>query len=284
MSYEIRWRDDDADPTGLFQFYYQVGNVPPGASQRHPALVGRPIGEVPVSDPTDALSWDLTSVSAGAYYVYGETDDPPYCLVTFSRGLVVVRRDGEPAPLGGLFLRPSGVGDVFDAEASLEIQAVAPETPRVTVRAGTILYSAGGGPAQDCDALDGGALQQIEWSEEVARDVSLEPDPMQPGHFRGRVRWATASVPAGDYVLEATLSVTGREPVVFYAPGLATVYHPSKGRDAGVSDGGTGDGGGSGDAGTALPVGAGCCGGGSPASWIFFLPVGLWRWMRCDRA
>jgi MYXO-CTERM domain-containing protein len=107
----ITWMDNNADPTGLFEFYYQPHNVPPNASLMSGDLVGTRIPcdgsaqcdtttdplAVRIMDATDALGWDTSAVPSGSYVVYAITRDPPIQPIwKMARGVITVQHPGDP--------------------------------------------------------------------------------------------------------------------------------------------------------------------------------------------
>jgi hypothetical protein len=252
-SFDITWLDPDDDPTAILRVRCATHNAAPFTDPPHVLLQGTLVGEVLARDPANLVRFDVAATPPGAYHVYVVTDDPPFCLATFADGLIVVRGAGGRAPLGAQVTRPSGLGDIFDDVATLELVAVAPVAPRVDVRAGRLgprpplpspspapdggTFDLDGGTAFDgprppCDALltptPAATGDDVEWQYDVARDVLMERAADAPDRWRLVVSWDTRQVIAGDYAVGATVRAEQQQ-VTAWAPALLTVYHPQRG-------------------------------------------------------
>jgi hypothetical protein len=233
-TFELRWWDDDRDPTGVFVFFHQRGNAPPATYPPHDLLDGTAFGEAAIQDPEDRLVWDLTDVPSGAWHVWAKTDDPPFCLATFAEGVVVVHREGEPVPLGAYVTRPPARGELFDQAAVVEVTAIAPAAPTLTVRAGRYgadLVGGDGSLITDCDEATGQGNRVLELIHDVAVDVAMVPDPARGAdRWIAEIAWDTSEVRPGDYVIEATVR-EGEAETVVYGLGYLTVYHRQRQQD-----------------------------------------------------
>ncbi len=221
---EYQWNDDEQEPTALFRFYYKVGNglpvdVPPQYQRE-----GTEIGEMPAASEVDNLSWDTSALPTGAYTLFSETDDPPLCEVTeFLPALIIIQRNDDPMPLGGLFSEPPPAGSVADRAAEVELQVTSPTQPKLTLRAGHVEVDL---EADTPFSLCYEERQKLVYDFDLLSDELLDPHPTLPEHWVLNWLWDTQSVTEGLYILEATVSTGGEtEPVIVYSNGAVNVLH-----------------------------------------------------------
>src|SRR3990170_4571555 len=104
-TFTIRWSDNEADPTGQLNFYFQAPNVAPGTVTGDADLMGTTIAGaqmVPISDTTNLFAWDTSGVAGGSYFVYAVTVDPPFRgIYGISDGPVTIQHGGDPQGAAG---------------------------------------------------------------------------------------------------------------------------------------------------------------------------------------
>jgi MYXO-CTERM domain-containing protein len=138
QAYLVRWLDNDTDPTGVFEFYFQPANVPPQWFLTSPLFLHQGIpggGAIRVDDRTNQLSWDTSGVPEGSYFVYSITRDPPLDpIYTFSPFPVTVKHSGTPAAPAVVVDEPDGVGDIAAARYATKWHASGEGVLTATVR------------------------------------------------------------------------------------------------------------------------------------------------------
>jgi hypothetical protein len=224
----VSWRDDNLDPTGRFEFYYQPHNVPIGASPTSGDLVGTLIPcqglgcdpDVPeavrILDPTDSFTWDTSSVPAGTYVIYAITHDPPLGPVfSVSPGAFTVRHPGDPLHPAAQFTDPGVTSQVVSRDVALRFAAAGegPMTARVSWR-----------------ARNGPPIYQ-----ELAADVPMRADPGKPGRFDGCVVWDLSALPNDWYYVAVEVTDAAGRTHLAYARSAVTAYRDAQTPDAGVA-------------------------------------------------
>jgi hypothetical protein len=159
-SYVVHWMDNDARVTvpAFISWSYADRRPPPYWPGTPPVgLVGTQIAKgIDERDTGNTLVWDTSQVPAGAYHLWSLADDPPFLMVTFAKGVVVVAHEGDPVWPS---LEMTAPGDAIDpAGASYEVrfdacdpdgtaQVTLAETPRFDgeelVTIGTVPAAAG---------------------------------------------------------------------------------------------------------------------------------------------
>ena len=136
----IVWRDNELDLTGLFDFYFQPSNIRPAVMTTHPDFAGALFAEaVPVSDPSDQLIWNSSAVSAGSYFIYEITRDPPLSPVfSVSPVPITVRHAGEPRWPAVVVTEPDGIMDTQQTRFAVKWSAAGQGTLMATIRYGTV--------------------------------------------------------------------------------------------------------------------------------------------------
>lgn len=239
QSFTMMWIDpDEMDPTGRFDFYYQVSNGPPNTSLMSGHLIGTAIPEgqqVNVSDLANLLLWDTSQVPAGSYFIYEVTTDtdmgiPP--IHAMAPGVVTVQHPGEPLWPAVVVEQPDGVDDVVGDAFAVKWKGSGVGPLTATVR----------GKERD----EAGALPIL------ASDVPMIDQ--GDGTFAGCWLWNLSSRPQGYYYVEITVTDASGLTHAAYSRQALTLYRdpnptdagpppscPSlPGVDAGAGDGGTG--------------------------------------------
>src|SRR5688572_22007113 len=132
----ITWRDNEQDPTGLFDFFYQPSNVRPAVMVGHADFAGTLFAEgVMISDPTNTLAWDTTAIPTGTYYVYEVTRDPPLTPVfSVTPAPVTVQHAGDPRWPAVVVDEPDGIGDTQPSRFAVKWRATGEGTLTATIR------------------------------------------------------------------------------------------------------------------------------------------------------
>jgi hypothetical protein len=134
----LRWHDNEADMTGLFDFFHQPSNVRPGVRIGHPDFMGTLFAEgVPIQDATNELTWDTSGLAAGSYYVYEITRDPPLAPVFSATAVpVTVQHPGDPRWPAVVVDEPDGLGDTQTSRFAVKWRATGEGTLTATIRYG----------------------------------------------------------------------------------------------------------------------------------------------------
>lgn len=189
-SYSVTWLDDDSDLTGIFDFYYQSANIPPGAQIGSDAFVGVPIPtgqQVAIMEPSDALIWDTTVVPAGSYYLYAIATDPPLDpLFGASAAPVTVRHPGDPLWPALVVDEPDAIGDTQAELFAVRFRARGEGPLTATLRGRNLT------PENDQPYY------------EIGEDISLEE--VSPGSFTGCYLWDLRALVEGQHYVEVRIS------------------------------------------------------------------------------
>lgn len=196
----LRWTARESHADQLYRLRAQTTDFPPTPSPPS-ALRG---GELLATLPADALAYevalDLSTLASGAWRLYADFDEPPFCVeLEQAPALVVIRRAGEPPPYGVLVTSPLVDSPIVDTTARLSVEAIASAAPRVTIEAGEIVRD----PAFPELAL----CVEFTWTKlfTVASDLAMKADPSAGlDRFRLDLDWDTREVPDGAYLLRVT--------------------------------------------------------------------------------
>lgn len=220
----ITWTDFDTngDSGPAYQFFFFTKDQPPPWPiwAQPTFLEGEAIvGDIPLVDPTNAITWNTSTVAAGAYWVWSMVEDAdivnPASTIRFTPFPVSVAHPGDPVHPSIVITGPTNAFEIADREYVIEWSAFDPDgTGRVTLSAGT--------------STDGADLDVL------ATDLSAAD---------GRYTWDTSALPEGDYLIRAELEDARGFDFTAFAPNLLLVAHaPVIARDAGVpTDAGTRD-------------------------------------------
>jgi hypothetical protein len=191
-SVALEWRDVNLDPTGVFHFTYQQDGLPATPTPDPALRDGVEFGSVAVTDLANAMDWDLSAVPSGAWHIVAEAVDPPLCpAFRVAPTVVVVRREGEPMPLGALFYAPFRKQLVTEDVASLDLRAVSETAPTVTIEYGVldpILVDVG--PPEPCTEQPCPISCPTVDRAFVSRGVLVTDAPLSADPDAGAARWA----------------------------------------------------------------------------------------------
>jgi len=147
-TFTIRWSDNEADPTGQLNFYFQAPNVAPGTVTGDADLMGTTIAGaqmVPISDTTNLFAWDTSGVAGGSYFVYAVTVDPPFGdIYGISDGPVTIQHGGDPEWPAVKVDEPDGIADTVTDAFAVKWHAAGAGALVATVR-----YRVGGSDHKD---------------------------------------------------------------------------------------------------------------------------------------
>lgn len=233
-SVALEWRDVNLDPTGVFHFTYQQDGLPATPTPDPALRDGVEFGSVAVTDLANTMDWDLSAVPSGAWHIVAEAVDPPLCpAFRVAPTVVVVRRAGEPMPLGALFYAPFRKQLVTEDVASLDLRAVSETAPTVTIEYGVldpILVDVG--PPEPCTEqpcpISCPTVDRAFVSRGVlVTDAPLSADPdAGPARWRLLYDWDAAQVPEGNYELRADLRTAEGLTLTVYSGSGVTVRDP----------------------------------------------------------
>jgi hypothetical protein len=249
---DLSWLDNDADPTGKFNFFFQAQNVPPSTQVSDGSLAGTAIPEaqgVPISDPADTLSWDTREVPAGSYFVYAITDDPPIPPVYgMSRGVITVRHPGDPLFPATRVIAPGDIAPSVDQEGFALRWEASGDGPF----SATLSYAALGTGAHPIEPM---------WLP-LAAGLAMTP---VGDRATGCLVWDLAAFSDGYYAVRVVVTDGAGRTHSAYAPNDVTVYHdgtsgPAASCAAPVPDAGPDDAGTGPDGSPAPPDDPGGCG------------------------
>ncbi|MCC6624334.1 MAG: hypothetical protein IT385_23990 [Deltaproteobacteria bacterium] len=285
----LRWTARESHPEQRYRLKVQPGDFPPTPSPPSALRAGTQLAELAADAPSYAVPLDLSGLASGAWRVYAEFDEPPFCVeLEAAPALVVVRRAGDPPPLGVMVTAPLEDSPIVDAAADVRLAAIAPGpgAPTVTIEAGDIVVD----PAFPAGTL----CVEFTWTptRAVMADVPLVPDPEAgPDRWKLEATWDTRDVPDGAYLLRVTTRAASGETSTTWARRWINVEHaggggPDSGDGGDAGDAGGGDvdvdvdGRGERDAGGG--DGCGGAGGAVGLAWIVGL-VAVARWRGSDR-
>ena len=196
----IRWTARESHPDQFYRFRAQLGDFPPTPSPPSKWRDGDIITTLPADQLSYDLSLDVSSLPHGAWRIYADFDEPPFCVeLEQVPALVVVRDEGAPPPFGVLVTEPIVDSPIVDQSASFSIEAIAPAAPKITIEAGEII--------QDPDFPDLTLCIEFTWTKlfTVATDLPLVPDDANgPDRYRLDWEWDTTAVPDGAYLMRIT--------------------------------------------------------------------------------
>lgn len=197
----VRWTAREAHADQFYRFKAQRSDFPPTPSPPSHMRAGELLTTLPAGELSYELPLDLSSLPTGAWRVYADFDEPPFCVeLEQVPALVVIRKAGDPPPYGVLVTSPLEESPLVDSTARLSVEAIAAAAPRVTkIEAGEII--------RDPEFPDLTLCIEFTWSRlfTIASDLTMVPDPERgPDRFRLDYDWDTSAVPDGAYLLRVT--------------------------------------------------------------------------------
>jgi hypothetical protein len=211
----VRWTARETHADQFYRFKAQLGDFPPTPSPPSHMREGELLTTLAAGE--ESLSYevplDLSALPTGAWRIYADFDEPPFCVeLEQVPALVVIRKEGDPPPYGVLVTSPLEESPVADASTRISVEAIAPAAPRVTrIEAGEII--------RDPEFPDLTLCIEFTWSKlfEVASDLPMVPDPERgPDRFRLDYDWDTSAIPDGAYLLRVTTTdADGKEHVTW---------------------------------------------------------------------
>lgn len=196
----LRWTAREAHADQFYRFRAQLSDFPPTPSPPSSMRSGEIITTLAADQLSYELALDLSGLSTGAWRIYADFDEPPFCVeLEQVPSLVVVRKDGDPPPYGVLVTAPLLDSPLVDTSALISVEAIASAAPRVTIDAGEIV--------RDPDFPDLTLCVEFTWTKlfTVASDLTMTPDPESgPDRFRLDFDWDTTQVPDGAYLFRIT--------------------------------------------------------------------------------
>jgi hypothetical protein len=218
----LSWTTTEFHDNQFYRLKFQAGDFPPTPSP--PSAMRE--GETLLTLPADALSYevpvDLSTLPSGVWRLYAEFDEPPFCVeLEALPALVVMRRDGDPAPFGAMVTAPLADSPSVDTETTVSVEAIAPAVVNVTLEAGEIQRD----PAFPENTL----CVEFTWTPlfTVAENLTMVPDPAAgPDRWRVDYLWDTSEVPDGAYLFRVTVTMADGSKSVFWSRRWVNVEHP----------------------------------------------------------
>lgn len=199
----VRWTAREAHADQFYRFKAQESDFPPTPSPPSHMRTGELLTSLPAGEAslTYELPLDLSTLPTGAWRLYADFDEPPFCVeLEQVPALVVIRKDGDPPPYGVLVTSPLIDSPLVDQDTRISVEAIASAAPRVTkIEAGEII--------RDPEFPDLTLCIEFTWSRlfTVATDLPMVPDPDRGAdRFRLDYDWDTSAVPDGAYLLRIT--------------------------------------------------------------------------------
>lgn len=199
----VRWTAREAHADQFYRFKAQLPDFPPTPSPPSHMRAGELLTTLPAGEDSLSyeLSLDLATLPTGAWRVYADFDEPPFCVeLEQVPALVVIRKDGDPPPYGVLVTSPLEESPLVDTSTRISVEAIASAAPRVTkIEAGEII--------RDPEFPDLTLCIEFTWSRlfTVASDLPMVPDPDSGAdRFRLDYDWDTSAIPDGAYLLRIT--------------------------------------------------------------------------------
>ncbi|HRE88444.1 MAG TPA: hypothetical protein PK095_04810 [Myxococcota bacterium] len=220
----VRWTAREVHADQLYRFKAQLGDFPPTPSPPSKMRGGELLTTLPAGE--ESLSYelplDLAALPTGAWRVYADFDEPPFCVeLEQVPALVVIRKDGDPPPYGVLVTSPLVDSPIVDTSTRISVEAIASGAPRVTkIEAGEII--------RDPEFPDLTLCIEFTWSKlfEVASDLPMVADPERgPDRFRLDYDWDTSTIPDGAYLLRVTTTDADGTEHVTWARRWVNVEH-----------------------------------------------------------
>lgn len=234
--FTVSWNDPDSDPTGVLHFYLQASsNVPPEAEPESVLLSGIEVGTVAVSDTTDALAVDTSTVGPGVYTLYAVTTDPPLCDQVTPLFATITVADPDPTavpPLTALWRNPRDPLTTISGIYAARLSVRSLESPMFSMEVGRMVPILDGDSADPCSQR-----QRFESLQVLAENVAAVPDTEGGANlWTAKYVWGDASaLGSGTYVLRATVKA-GTETLTLFAPGVVEVLEsPEPGPEAAES-------------------------------------------------
>lgn len=215
-SYTFTWLDFGQDGEGgptIQKFYYSPYRPPPWYLWGAPENLDRRLiaDGIRETDPTNALTWNTSTVAAGAYWIWSEADDPDILnlatTIRFSPYPLVIAHNQEPLSPWVKLTAPATSFDWADESFEVKWERFDPD------ESATISLS-----ARLSETSTGVPLLSI-----------AENIPASEGSYQ----WDTSALPEGDYVIFAALEDARGMSFETYAEFFLIVVHSPAQPDAG---------------------------------------------------
>ncbi len=208
----FRWATDDIHPDLVYRLYLQSGDLPPTTSPDASLVDGVELAEVEALEKDVAYELDPSGLETGAYRLPMIYEDPPCRRTSLAPALVVVRRDGDPPPLGVVVTEPFDASIAADGETPISLDAIGTGPLTVTIEAGDLVDKPNRAPNTLC-------LEFVYSATFTAfEDLVMEPDDASgPDRHRLSLMWDVSDVPSGPYLLRATVTDASGAQAVTYA-------------------------------------------------------------------
>lgn len=222
-TYTIAWTDADMEGvTGVTyqSFFYARNRPPPWPVWSEPSFLdGAMIAErIPLGDSPNRLTWDTSTVAAGAYWIWSIADDPDIenaaTTIRFSPNPIIVAHPGDELHPSITVVAPETGFELADDEFEITWAAFDPDdSGTVTLEVGT--------------STDGSDLR-------VLATVAASA---------GAYVWDTSALDEGDYLIRATIEdERGLRFGAYARYPLLVLHRGAPARDGGIaSDGGAVD-------------------------------------------
>lgn len=234
----IAWNDPDEDPTGRLEFYITSDNIPPSpvlsATYFSEAQL---VGEIPISDTDDVISWDPATTPPGVYTVFSLSVDPPLCNTATSAAATLVVPDPSVAPalpLAGLWTTPGHTWTgTIAGKTNLRLAALSQSPPTVTLELGRMVPTMEGLPDDPC-----GVVGTFKSMETLAVEVAGEVDAAAgTDRWTFRYFWDPAGLLPGGYVVRATFANSDGQSHTLFTPVELPISAVTGGPDAAPDQG-----------------------------------------------
>jgi len=218
----VRWTAREFHLDQFYRYKVQSPDFPPTPS---PPTAMRS-GELLTTLVSDALSYevslDLSSLATGAWRVFAEFDEPPFCVeLEQVPALVVVRKADDPAPFGVLMTSPLADSPIVDTSTELVVEAISPSATTLKIEAGEII--------RDPDFPDLALCVEFTWTPlfTIAESLPMVADPdAGPDRWRMAMTWDTSAVPDGAYLLRVTATNASGDTQVHWGRRWVNVERP----------------------------------------------------------
>jgi len=217
----LRWTSDELHEDQAYRYKAQSIDFPPTPSPPSSMRSGTLLTTLAADALSYELPLDLSSLPTGAWRIFAEFDEPPFCVeLEQVKALVVVRKGNDPAPFGVLMTAPLADSPIVDASTELEIQAISPRPVTLKLEAGELI--------RDPDFPDLALCVEFTWTPlfTVAESVPMVADPdAGPDRWRMAMTWDTSAVPNGAYLFRITATTTSGETQVHFGRRWINVEH-----------------------------------------------------------
>lgn len=219
----LKWTARESHADQFYRLRAQQSDFPPTPSPPSVMRVGTDLTTLAADALTYAVSLDLSTLPTGAWRIYADFDEPPFCVeLEQVPALVVVQRPGDPPPFGVVVSAPILESPIVDSESTFTIEAYAASAVSVTIEAGDIMRD----PAFPQDTL----CVEFTWTPTLGtlmQDVPLVADTAAgPNRWRLDGTWDTRAVPDGAYLFRVTAKDADGHTQVIWARRFINVEHP----------------------------------------------------------